>query len=80
MVVFLYKCEVCGVAVFSEQDHGRTWYNDCCGTCRVRIYYEKVVIQAIDPVFGISINNVEFVAHLGDKGNGDSDTGANQET
>lgn len=42
---WLYKCEVCGVAVFSNQDHGNAWYNDCCGICKTWTYYDKVVIH-----------------------------------
>lgn len=48
MEVYLYKCEVCGVCVFSNQDHGRVWYNDCCGICKTWTYYEKVVIHKIE--------------------------------
>lgn len=42
---WLYKCEVCGVAVFSNQDHGNVWYNDCCGICKTWTYYDKMVIH-----------------------------------
>lgn len=45
MVISLYKCEVCGVASFNTVDHGRTWYTECCGTCKVFTYSEKVVIE-----------------------------------
>lgn len=41
---YLYKCEVCGVAVFSNQDHGMAWYNDCCGICKTWTYYDRVII------------------------------------
>lgn len=43
--LWLYKCEVCGVAVFSNQDHGIAWYNDCCGICKTWTYYDKVIIR-----------------------------------
>mgnify|MGYP001603666042 CR=1 FL=1 len=47
MEVYLYKCEVCGSCIFSNQDHGRTWYNNCCGACKIWTYYEKVVVREI---------------------------------
>ena len=43
MELFLYKCELCGVAMFATSDRGRVWYVDCCGICKTWTYYEKVV-------------------------------------
>ena len=50
---WMYRCEFCGVAVFSNEDHGRLWYNDCCGICKTWTYYEKIVIN---PIFDMFMN------------------------
>jgi hypothetical protein len=49
MQIFLYKCEVCGAAIFSEQDHGRAWYARCIGVCEGGWqYHDKVIIKLKD--------------------------------
>lgn len=49
MKVFLYKCEVCGAAKFSEQDHGRTWYDRCVGVCEGGWQYHDKIEAVVDP-------------------------------
>lgn len=79
MEVYLYKCEVCGVAMFSNRDHGRVFYNDCCGICKIWTYYEKVMMK---PAFDMFLNfqgNRFYVPTAEEyKKDGNSDTRANQ--
>jgi len=42
---WLYKCEVCGTASFTNSDHGNAWYADC-GSCRGWGYHDKIILGA----------------------------------
>lgn len=50
---WMYRCEFCGVVVLSNEDHGSSWYNDCCGICKTWTYYERIVIK---PIFDFFMN------------------------
>ena len=65
MVIFLYKCEICGAALFSEVDHDNTWYWDCNGRCKMGTYHNKVMLKATQGPFGDIY--ADFVGHMGEK-------------
>lgn len=66
---WLYKCEVCGMASFTNGDHGNAWYADC-GSCRAWGYHDKVTI--VGDMFMSRAN--------GEEENGDSDTRNGEKT
>lgn len=46
---WLYKCEVCGTASFTDRDHGNAWYANC-GSCRAWGYHDNVnIVTQIGP-------------------------------
>lgn len=78
---WLYKCEVCGVAVFANQDNGPVWYNDCCGICKTWTYYDKVVIHKSPYLLPLIDDEYVFMSKTNrEEENGDSDTRNGEKT
>lgn len=78
MQKYLYRCEVCKAVICVDEDHGRIYYVDCCGTCQGWAYYEKIVIVP-DPT-----KLYDMMAYCPTseecKKDGNSNTGTNQKT
>jgi hypothetical protein len=53
MEVFLYKCEHCGAAMFSNTNNGSIYYVVYCAGCKLGSFFEKVEIKGMDDVFGL---------------------------
>lgn len=65
---YLYKCEVCGTASFTDSDHGSAWYASC-GSCKVWVYHDQIVL-GIEVVY--PLNRIVFMDTKKERTDGES--------
>lgn len=76
---FLYKCQICGAAVFSNENHGSMWHVSYCGVCKIGQFYEKIVIRENQFILPAIDDEYEFRSVVEEKKDEHSNTRTDQE-
>ena len=45
--VFLYRCQICKLAVIADSDKGGIWYIESCAGCKIGQFYEKINVRVL---------------------------------
>jgi hypothetical protein len=70
--VYLYRCQICKLAVIADEDKGSVWYIVNCAGCKIGQFYEKIVIAQRENGYKGSQLYVEM--YMGKEANGDTNT------